>query len=125
MSFARLSYFLFRRHAVLRQRLLEFLFGAEGIGGCACPEFPQGMAIALAPSDKGLRVFPALAEEGDDEIGILDGEGAELVEEHLLGLQLLAERTAWVAVHDSLQAARAWRDATHSAITVGRIVAGC
>jgi hypothetical protein len=55
-----------------------------------------------------------LAFDGvDEEIGILGGEGAELVEERLLGLQLLAERKARVAVHDSLQAARGRRDAAH------------
>jgi hypothetical protein len=41
---------LFCRLAVLRQRLLEFLLDAEGIGGGACPEFPQSTAIALAPA---------------------------------------------------------------------------
>jgi len=50
---------------------------------------------------------------------------ATLVEERLLGLQLLAERKAWVAVHDSLQAARARRSATHVAIAVARLLAGC
>jgi hypothetical protein len=44
-------------------------------------------------------------DEVGEEIGILGGQGAELVEERLLGLQFLAERNAWVVVHDSLQAA--------------------
>jgi hypothetical protein len=56
--------------------------------------------------------------------GSLGGEGAELVEERLLGLQLLAERKAWVAVHDSLQEARAWRDTTYR-IAAARFLAGC
>jgi len=43
---------LFCRLAVLRQRLLEFLFDAEGIGGRARPEFPQRMQIALPPGDQ-------------------------------------------------------------------------
>ena len=41
---------------VRRQRLFELLLEAEGIGRGACPEFPQGMAIALAPECNGLRV---------------------------------------------------------------------
>jgi hypothetical protein len=36
----------------------------------------------------------------------------------LFGLQLLAEREARVACHESLQSARAWRDATHRGIAV-------
>ena len=60
-----------RRLAVLRQRLLELLFDAEGIGGGACPEFPQRVQIALAPEEQSLRVFPARAEEGDDAVGQL------------------------------------------------------
>ena len=66
----------FRRLAVLRQRLFEFLFDAEGIGGGVRPEFPQRMPVALLPCDQSLRVFPALTEEGDDAIG-------ELAEGHL------------------------------------------
>jgi hypothetical protein len=55
-------------------------------------------------------------DEVGEEIGILGGQGAELVEECLLRLQLLAERNAWVAVHEGLQAPRGRRDATHMAI---------
>jgi len=44
------------------------------------------------------------------------GQGVELVEERLLGLQFLAERKARVAVHDRPQTARARRDATQRAI---------
>jgi hypothetical protein len=36
-------------------------------------------------------------DEVGEEIGILHGQGAELVEERLVGLQLLSERNAWVA----------------------------
>jgi hypothetical protein len=64
-------------------------------------------------------------DEVDEEIGLLRGQGAELVEERLLGLQLLAERNARVAVHDSLPVALARRDATHSEIAVGRLLARC
>jgi len=46
-------------------------------------------------------------EDVYEEIGIVRGEGAELVEERLLGLQLLAGREARVACHESLQSARA------------------
>jgi hypothetical protein len=64
-------------------------------------------------------------EEVGEEIGIARGQGAELVEECLFGLRLLAERKARVAVHESVQAAWArWR-ATHSEIAVARFVAGC
>jgi hypothetical protein len=42
-------------------------------------------------------------DEVDEEIGILDGQGEELVVERLLGLQLLAERPARVAVHEYVQ----------------------
>jgi|HubBroStandDraft_6_1064221.scaffolds.fasta_scaffold1482770_1 hypothetical protein len=42
-------------------------------------------------------------DEVDEEIGILGGQGEELVEERLLGLQLLAERPARVAVHEYVQ----------------------
>jgi hypothetical protein len=55
-------------------------------------------------------------EDVGEEIGIVRGQGVELVEERLLGLQLLAERKARVAVHDSPQTARARRDATQRAI---------
>ena len=48
-------------------------------------------------------------EEVGKEIGILDGQGADLVEEGLLGLQLLAERKTRVAVHEYIQAARGRR----------------
>ena len=44
-------------------------------------------------------------DEVDEEIGILGGEGAELVEERLLGFQLLAERKTRVAVHEYIRAA--------------------
>jgi|GEM_PF-3801372 len=64
-------------------------------------------------------------DEVDEEIGILGGEGAELVEERLLGLQLLAERKAWVAVHEYLQAAQARCDATHREVAVVQLLAGC
>ncbi len=50
---------LFRRLAVLRQRLLELLFDAEGVGGGARPEFPQGMAIARA-TESAPSVAPSL-----------------------------------------------------------------
>jgi hypothetical protein len=88
--------------------LLDF-FPDEGVAE-GCDEFEKvGLAF----------------EEVGKEVGILGGQGAELVEERLLGLQLPAERNAWVAVHEYLQAARARRDATHSEIAVGRIVARC
>jgi hypothetical protein len=61
-------------------------------------------------------------EEVGEEVGILDGQGAELVEERLRGLQLLAERPAWVAVHDTSR--RHGASATHSEIAVARFVAG-
>lgn len=44
------------------------------------------MPVALAPCDQSLRVFPALAEEGDDAIGKLaeghriEGRGVEPVD---------------------------------------------
>jgi hypothetical protein len=60
---------LFRWFGVRGQRPLEFLFDAQGIGGGARPEFPQGMQIAFAPGDQSLRVFPARAEKGDDAVG--------------------------------------------------------
>jgi len=77
-------------------------------------------------------------EEVGEELGILDGQGAELVEERLLGLQLLAERKTWVAVHEYLQAARAdgtrrtWRppwggsllDAGNSKWSAGNLLTG-
>jgi hypothetical protein len=73
---------LFRRLAVLRQRFFELLFDAQGIGGGACPEFPQRVPIALAPSDQSLRVFPALAEESDDVVGELaEGRGVEPIDD--------------------------------------------
>jgi hypothetical protein len=78
---------LCRRLAVLRQRLFELLFDAEGIGGGARPEFPQGMPVALVPENKSLRVFPALAEERDDAVGELaeghrvEGRGVEPVDD--------------------------------------------
>jgi hypothetical protein len=53
---------LCRRLAVLRQRLLELLFDAERVGGGARLEFPQGMAIALAPKEKSMMIFSALAK---------------------------------------------------------------
>jgi hypothetical protein len=59
---------LFRRLAVLGQRVFEFLFDAERVGGGACPEFPERMPIALAPGDEGLGAFP---EKGDDAVGEL------------------------------------------------------
>jgi hypothetical protein len=62
---------LCRRLVDLGQRLLELLFDAECIGGGARLEFPQGMPIALAPSDQSLMVFSALAEEADDAVGRL------------------------------------------------------
>jgi hypothetical protein len=66
-------------------------------------------------SDEFEEVGLAFDEVGE-EIGILRGEGAELVEERLLGRQLLAERNAWVAVHEASRR----RDATHREIKVGR-----
>jgi hypothetical protein len=57
-------------------------------------------------------------EDVYEEIGIVRGQGAELVEERLFGLQLLAERAARVACHESLQSARARRDAMHRGIAV-------
>jgi hypothetical protein len=45
------------------------------------------MPVALAPCDQSLRVFPALAEEGDDAIGKLaeghriEGRGVEPVDD--------------------------------------------
>ena len=54
----------------------------------------------------------SLAFEGvGEKIGIVRGQGAELVEERLLGFQLPAERKARVAVHESLRAAGAQRGA--------------
>jgi hypothetical protein len=78
-----------------------FVVDDRGIKGC--DEFEE---IGLA------------FEEVGEEIGIVRGQGAELVEERLFGLQLLAERVARVACHESLQSARAWRDATHRGIAV-------
>src|ERR1700726_4791538 len=51
----------------------------------------------------GLRQLPwgghgLVFEEVGEEIGILGGQGTELVEERLLGLQLLAERATLAAV---------------------------
>ena len=46
-------------------------------------------------------------DEVGEAIGIVGGQGVELVEERLLRLQLLAKREAWVAVHEYLQPARA------------------
>ena len=66
---------LFCRLAVRRQRLFELLFDTEGVGGCARPEFPQRVPIALAPSDQSLMVFSALADEGDDAVGELGHRG--------------------------------------------------
>jgi hypothetical protein len=57
-------------------------------------------------------------EDVYEEIGIVRGQGAELVEERLFGLQLLAQRKTRVACHESLQSARAGRDATHWEIAV-------
>jgi hypothetical protein len=51
-----------------------------------------------------------ISPEVGEEIGVL---GGDLVEERLLSLQLLAERSAGVAIHDSLPVARGRRDATH------------
>ena len=65
--------------------------------------------------DKFEQIGLAFDEVGE-EIGIVRGQGAELVEERLLGLQLPAEGKAWIAVHEYLQPARARRDATHMAI---------
>ena len=73
---------LFRRLAVLRQHFFELLFDAQGIDGGARPEFPQRMAVALAPSDQSLMVFPALAEEGDDVVSELaEGRGVEPIDD--------------------------------------------
>jgi hypothetical protein len=57
-------------------------------------------------------------DEVGEKIGIVRGQGVDLVEERLFCLQLLAECAAWVVCHDSLQAARARRDATHRGIAV-------
>jgi hypothetical protein len=38
------------------------LFDAERVGGGARLEFPQGMAIALAPKEKSMMIFSALAK---------------------------------------------------------------
>ena len=51
------------------------LVDAESITGGACPEFPQGMPVALAPGREREQIAPALAEEGDDAAG-------ELAERH-------------------------------------------
>jgi hypothetical protein len=53
---------------------------------------------APQPGSGGLRQLPLgghglVFEEVGEEIGILGGQGTELVEERLLGLQLLAERS--------------------------------
>jgi hypothetical protein len=54
---------LFCRLAGLRQRLFEFLFDAERVGGGTCPKFPQGMAIALAAAGALIALLePAAAE---------------------------------------------------------------
>jgi hypothetical protein len=72
---------------VLRQRLFELLFDAEGIGGGARPEFSQRVPIALAPEEKSLRVFPTRAEEGDNAVSELaeghrvEGRGVEPVDD--------------------------------------------
>jgi hypothetical protein len=39
--------------------------------GARAQNFPQGVPIALAPSDQSLMVFSAFAEEGDDAVGRL------------------------------------------------------
>ena len=64
-------------------------------------------------------------DEVGEEIGIVRGQGAELVEERLLGLQLLAERKARVAVHEYLEesAGPALRDAQRD--RRGEGLAGC
>jgi hypothetical protein len=88
-------------------------------GAFAGLEFVQGGFGAVGEDfvveDRGVegrdefeQIGLALKEVGE-EIGILRGQGAELIEEGLLGLQFLAERTAWVAVHEYLLAARARR----------------
>ena len=41
----------------------------------------------------------------ESRTGVVRGQGAELVEEGLLGLHLLAERKTRVAVHEYIQAA--------------------
>jgi hypothetical protein len=51
---------LWCRLVVLGQHLFEHLFDAESVVGRR-PEFPQGMPIALAPSDQSLIVFSGYA----------------------------------------------------------------
>ena len=62
-------------------------------------------------------------DEVDEEIGILGGEGAELVEERLLGLQLLAERKAGVTGHEASR--RRGPGATNMELAGARFLAGC
>jgi hypothetical protein len=74
-----------------------FVVDDRGVEGC--DEFEIGLAF----------------EEVGEEIGILRGWGAELIEERLLGLQLLAERPVRVAVMTASRrrgpgaTGRAWR----------------
>jgi len=72
--------------SVLRQRLLELLLDAQGVGGRA-PRIPAARArFAIASSDKSLTVFSALAEKVDEVFSELaegyrvEGRGVEPVE---------------------------------------------
>jgi hypothetical protein len=87
---------------------LEFVQGGFGAVG-------EGFVVedrGVEGRDEFEEVGLAFDEVGE-EIGVVRGQGAELVEERLLGLQLLAERPARVAVHEYLQesAGLARRDA--------------
>jgi hypothetical protein len=64
-------------------------------------------------------------EEVGEEIGVVRGQSAELVEERLLRPQLLAERKAWVVVHEYLQGARARRDAQRDQSGRRKFTDGC
>ena len=62
------------------------------------PRLPGFGRAAARLISGGLRQLPWVGhglvfEEVGEEIGILGGQGTELVEERLLGLQLLAERS--------------------------------
>jgi len=60
MGFARLSYFLFRRHAVLRQRLRKLLLDAEGIGGGARPGCLLQIGLTIGMKRKARRIIAEL-----------------------------------------------------------------
>jgi hypothetical protein len=88
-------------------------------------EFVQGSFRAFdedfVVNDRGVEGRDEFEEVGlafdevGEEIGIVGGQGLELVEERLFRLQLLTKRKTRVAVHEYIQAAWARRDATRMA----------